>query len=579
MGFDIEVAGDVLGVPVANLSGLDDLVVLGDHSIERAAAELQRWVAKTRGKANMFNRATYTPPDNPYDEMRSARTAVATDDIVSGVAEVTEGFAFQGMKWESEKPEDADVFNQMAGDLNMDNVIRKMWREEFTYSSCYVAAVWGRKEYKVRGSSFGEELPLDKLTDPLTGEVTYEEPRDPKTNRPMKRKKGPRRKKTYSVYCPTELRVLDPTKVVPLGTGPLGMQSYAWCATEYEMDAWEELASGRKIDIMMSSFFLGKYTPDRDEERALRDLNIDTRRLLVMNPDRVFAHHMTKPDYERFPDVRLKSCFALLDLKNQLLAADRATLVGAANYILLVKKGSKEEPAQQREIDNLKENYQFMAKLPVIISDHRLELEIIAPNVDLTLNREKYDTLDARLLGRLLGTLSLSESNNSKDATVGQSYAVARALENRRHMLRRTLERQVARAVVEHPANDKVFEGGEPNLVYTPRHVALGWDQALLQLLHSLRTEREISRETMLEMFGLDQATEAMRLEIEEKEYDDTFRTMVPFSSPQLGGGAPPGVTGPQGGRPVGGGQPSRNTAKPKPKTPAGNTSTKKGSA
>jgi hypothetical protein len=82
----------------------------------------------------------------------------------------------------------------------------------------------------------------------------------------------------------------------------------------------------------------------------------------------------------------------MLDLKRQLMNADRASLIGAANYILLVRKGTDQRPAQQEEIDNLKENYNFIAKMPVIISDHRLEIDIIAPKIDLTLQSRRSTT-------------------------------------------------------------------------------------------------------------------------------------------------------------------------------------------
>ena len=94
-----------------------------------------------------------------------------------------------------------------------------------------------------------------------------------------------------------------------------------------------------------------------------------------------------------------------------------------------------------------------------------------------------------------------------------------------------------------------------------------------------LRTQREMSRETILEYFGLDQATEAQRMEIEEKKYDDIFKTVVPFSAnPQQdgnpNGAEPPNVSGSRGGRPAGGGSSPNNSTKPKPQTENGNPST-----
>lgn len=582
----VDVAG---GARMLNFSGLPDTVVTGSADFREAASQLQTWVHRTRqgGTSTLFNRGVFMPPDNPYEEMRAARAAVQHDDIVSGVAENTEGLAFGGIKWEAENPDDADVFNQLSAELNLDGVVRAMYREDFTYSQVFVAQVWGTRSYTVRGRNPAPEVGLDKVTvtDPLTGQSSEEfhEKRDPDTNLPVKRGKGTKRKKRYeNLWVPTGLRILDPAKIVPLGIGPLGDERYAWQATDAEIGLWHQVVDGTKIDVGMGIFFRGPYTPGLEERRELLDIGVDPTRLLEINPDYVFRHCSTKPDYLRFPDLRLKSCFSLLDLKRQLIAADRAMLVGAANYILLVRKGSPEEPATQKEIDNLKSNYQFVAKLPVIISDHRLEIEIIAPKIDLTLQQEKYDTLDTRLLTRLLGTLSIGHSGNGTETQDSLSHAVARALENRRHMLRRTLERHIAREVVEHPRNAGKFEA-EPNLVYTPRNISLGWEQPYLQALLNLRTQREISRETLLEVFGLDQATEAQRREMEAERFDDIFQTQVPFSSPQMngpnGGPVAPGVAGAMGGRPTGGGKPKANTTKAAPKTPAGNTSTRKGSA
>ena len=89
----------------------------------------------------------------------------------------------------------------------------------------------------------------------------------------------------------------------------------------------------------------------------------------------------------------------------------------------------------------------------------------------------------------------------------------------------------------------------------------------------------EISRETILEQFGLDQSTEALRMEHEEEVYDDIFKTQIPFAAPGIGqtttDTGDPKANGAQGGRPVGGGKPSGDTTKPKAKTPTG--ATKKG--
>lgn len=91
------------------------------------------------------------------------------------------------------------------------------------------------------------------------------------------------------------------------------------------------------------------------------------------------------------------------------------------------------------EMANLRENYNFIAKMPVIISDHRLNIDIIAPKTDFVLDADKYQVLDSRILTRLFGTLTIGGSGQRNETQTTLSGAIARVMENRRHMLRRTL--------------------------------------------------------------------------------------------------------------------------------------------
>jgi hypothetical protein len=572
---------------IRNYSDVEEDVLRDNPQMNKAVRELARWADNLRSaqqRGSMFDRGAFTPPANVYDEMRAARTAVEVDDIVSGVADITESFAFQGMKWESTAADEADVFNQWAGEVNMDGLLRRMWREEFTLSQVIVACQWGWREYKVRGRATSEAQEEDHEAEKLQQVTDVQQGLPVLPDAKPKRPKGRKRRKTYRLWVPTHITVLDATKIVPVGFSPVGPEKLAWCASEAEIGYWKEVEDGNIVDIEMQSFYLGQYKPGRVEKERLGKMGVPTDRLLLLNPEMIFRHTLTKGDYEAFPNLRMKSIFGLLDLKRQLVNADRASLVGAANYLLLVKKGSDQRPGTQEEVENLKENYNFIAKMPVIISDHRLEIEIISPKVDLTLQSEKYDTLDTRLLMRVMGTLSLGARGQRNETNLTLSHAVARMMENRRHMMKRAIEKHIARAICEHPRNkkpngEKLIEE-EPNLVFLPRNVSLGFDAALLQAMLSLRTQREISRETILEQFGLDQATEAMRMEHEEEVYDDVFKTQIPFAGnglgqPGQGDTGDPTANGRQGGRPLGGGQPTKDATKAKPKSANGNTSTK----
>lgn len=553
---------DAGAVNVVYSDGAAELAAAVDPRMRQIARQLGDWMNITRGRAgavtgqaSLFDRGKYISSDNVYDQMRTARAAVRDDDVVAATQELTEALAFQGVKWESGDWDTTDIFNQMAAEQNLDDLVRKVWKEEFTTNQCVLGFWWDQGEFTVRG------------------ETT----------------KGNKRKRTVSVWYPRAITVLDAARVVPVGMMAFGQQRLAWQATKGEIGFYYQTLRGELQDEMMDRFYSGHYTPDSDEVYELTQLRVDTSRLLLLDDRYVRRHTATKPDYERHPTVRLKSIFRLLDLKQQLMEADRVALIGAANYILLVKKGDEKDPAYPEEIANLKENYHTLAKLPVIFSDHRLNIEIISPKQDYTLQAEKYALIDNRIVGRLLNSMGQAGGNGGRSAEgveVSLGRPVARSLENRRHMLRRFLEREIAKAVVEHPKNKDVFPKGPPSLAYTPPNIQLDADASTAAILMQARTMRDLSRESFLEYFGFDQEVEAMRFELEADKYDDIFKTAVPFNSPanQPGqgegqgskkDGAPvtQGTNGARGGRPAGGGTPKQSPASAPKRNAQGNTS------
>lgn len=553
-----------------------------DATMRQVAAQLTSWVNQTRAVTNrssLFDRGKYAASDNPYDHMRIARKAMADDDVVAGAAELTEGMAFQGIKWESDNADETDVMNQIAMEHDLDGIVRKMWREEFAMSQVVQGFWWDWGEFTVRGKTPDEK-------DEETGEVT---------------KKGQKRKKTYKVWYPRAITTLDSTKVVPVGMLQFGQERLAWQATVQEIAQYDMLTTGLLQDELMDRFYAGKYVcRDIDEETELTQLHVDTTRLILLDENYVHRHTLTKADHERFADVRLKSVFRLLDLKQQLMEMDRVTLIGAANYILLVKKGDKDDPAYPEEINNLQENFNYIAKLPVIFSDHRLTIEIVTPKQDYTLITDKYDVLDNRILARVLNTITAASSRSGQrtDDSLKLARSVARSMENRRHMIRRHLERHIAKAIWEHPKNKGLFDSEPPALTFVPNRIQLDDDTGIAQSILQLRSMNELSRESVLEYFGFNQAVERMRREFEEQSgMDDVFQTMVPFSSPGVGGNkgaasgnpepepqpdtvpAAQGVNGARGGRPAGGGKPTQSPKAAPKRTAQGTTHPSKGAS
>lgn len=516
-------------VSVVYQDGTEGIRDLPD-GMRQIASQVQSWLNGQRAVAGRVVQPKFTEYDTIFDEMRLARKAMEHDDVVSNFAEITEGLGLQGTKWESSDWVTQDIFNQMAADQNLDSVVRKMFREDFAMSQSVLAAWWGYGEFSVRGET----------------------------------ESGNKRKAKKRVYYPQRLTLLDPTRVVPVGTLAFGLERLAWKATPEEMSAYRAMVLGQLQDDVMDRFYVGEYKISAAEQKELGALPD----LLLLSEEAVTRHTATRADFERWAPVRLKSIFPILAMKQHLADADRVALIGAANYILLVKKGDKDNPAHPEEIQNLKEGFKTLARVPVIFSDHRLAIEIVAPKQDYTLQAEKYDLLDGRIMQRLINGLPTTSGNSAK-ASVHLDRTVSRALENRRHMLKRFLEKTIARAVVEHPKNKDIFTEGPPSMTFFPANVMIDSDATLAQQIISMRTMNEISRETALEYFGFDQAAEAMRRSLEEKKYDDIFQTAVPFSAPGQGGqggqGKPPAAQGPagaQGGRPTGGGKTSANPTK-----------------
>lgn len=504
---------------VWNTTDLDTSDILREFAKSNGPVlrSLQAWSQNTQGgfgltegrQGSLFERDRYVCPTNVYDQMKLAYQAVEMDDVVAGVSEATEGLAFNKVGFYADDPDEQDVYNQIAADIDLDSRLREMWRELFITSQVVVGIWWHDKTYKVRG----------KTAD------------------------GKRRKKEIRVRCPKALTMIDPLKVIPMGNMMFNQETLCYIADRGEESRFRQVIEERETsDEIVSRLLVGRfYGPGNDPTEAERKLlagyGVRPEQLWAMNPVNVFRHTLTRPQFHRFSPVRMKSVFELLDMKHQLRQMDRAHLIGATNFIVLVTKGSDQHPAKQEEINNLRTQVRTVARVPILVGDHRLNVEIVTPKVDMTLKAERYNAVDSRITGRLLKIFVLGNysAGTSGDDTVKLVKMIARGMETTRHMLRRSLEAHLWDPMFE--MNDNLLS--EPKLRFAPRSIALDFDAAFASFLLQLREDSELSRETILSMFDLDQAEEAMFLEREGELYDDIFQTQVPFSTPNPRNGDP----------------------------------------
>lgn len=805
-------------------------------------AALVQWAGNMRPTggqryaSGVFERDKFVLPAKIFDQFKVAALAVDVDDIVSGVLETTESLALSRMDFEAEDPDEEDVWNQIAQDLDLDSRLREMWRELFTYSQFSCGIWWGRKTFKVRG----------------------------KTN------KGVTRKKTFSnLAVPLGLTLLDPLKVIPVGSFLFNQEQLVYIADRNETSSILNALNTPGVDPLVNSFLLRPYNPDPRERGYFSELGVtSSQSLFLCNPQSVWRHTETRPAYQKFASLRMKSVFELLDMKQQLKQMDRAQLLGGplrvdqriatpegwkpigsarvgdkvfsvdgkpteivgvfpqgelsmyrvsfkdgaevfcdethpwtvlnrygtkrtiplkdimaeglvdsngtsngvyrhrvpiadplelphvdlpldpyligtflgdgsctqsmpkihsaegedfpwkevlppgvtvsqyekregfcpqyglkgsrwrhnevteglrnlglwgmetedkfipeeclwasaeqrwsllqgicdtdghspcaggvevstvseklalglvqlvqslgsvakvssrsvrcnerpcyrvwislnqneapfrlkrkaaswrprkhpyaraivkiervadaeavciktarddglfltegmvvthnTNFIILITKGTDQHPARPGEVESLQTQVRTVARVPIIVGDHRLEVKIITPSTDNTLRPERYNAIDSRITARLYQMFMLGNyaAGGKGDDSVKLARVVARGMESRRHMIRRSLETHVFRPTVQMNAEFT----SEPDLRFHPKRVALDFDQALAAFLLDLRDRGDISRDSILSEFDFSQEEEARKREREAEQYDEIFQTAVPYS-------------------------------------------------
>lgn len=500
-----------------------------------------------------------------FGHMSECAWAVENDDILSTLADVVESLSFQKVHFELFDTEQQDVWNQWAAMVDLDTVLRQASRELFKVSQVYIGMLWEKKIVEVRKDRISDtvkQLALEEEEDRKREGLEGDAPESEKPEKP----KGPGRgkyvrPKRFPLELPTQLTIFDPTKIVPVGGLMFGRERFAYVASRNENEAFPSVMSGDVPDATVREMIQGKYTPSEGERAEFQELGIDPSRLWLMRQGAVFRHTLTRASYERFAPVRLKSALPILEMKGHLRNSDRASLVGNTNFIIVITKGTDKLPARAGEIENLQAQASVIARLPVLVGDHRLNVEIISPVLDNTLIESRWEVLDSRLVFKALQTFQPTiQGGNSSGGIKEAARVVARGLESRRHMLVRALERHIFREVLERNEGTQLEES--PSLGFSPKRIALDYSHEVIAQILKLRDRGDISRETMLEELDYDQEVEVLRRARERLVHDPVFQSQTPHSSPTSNpyGTAAPGQQnniGPNGQPRTEGGRPS----------------------
>lgn len=499
---------------------------------------------------DVFNRNRYPQNDvHMHAVMSRTAWAVENDDILSTLADVVEGLTWQKCRFELIDGDQQDMWNQWAGDIDLDSQLRKMGRELFKVSQFYVGLWWERKVYSVNEDDITkkiEDLEAEREARDLEKRIKAREEyvaanqgvegfvMPPEVPQPTEKRAtggNRKRKKKFPVEVPTALTIFDPTKVIPVGSMMFGRQRYAYIATREENEAFAQVMRGDVADGTVLQLLEKKYEPTGADRAACSELGVDHDMLWLFKKDALFCHTVTKADYERYAPVRLKPILPILEMKSHMRASDRAALIGNTNFIVVITKGTDKLPAKAAEIANLQEQAKVIARMPVLVGDHRLNVEIVAPPLDHVLMPTRWDTLDSRLVFAALRSYApVIQGGNSSGAGVSEmSKVVARGLESQRHMIIRSLEKHIFKLIVDR--NEGILDES-PKLEFTPKRISLDFNADVIGQILKLRDRGDISRETTLEELDYDQDREALRRAKEKVIHDSVFESQTPHSSP-----------------------------------------------
>jgi hypothetical protein len=556
------------------------------------ASVIEKWSqslsnAHERVSLDVFNRHKWQGSNHTHAIMSQCAWAVENDDILSTLADVLEGLMWQKCRFELFDNDQEDMWNQWAGDVNLDAALRQMGREEFKVSQFYVGLWWERRVYEVQDDSIEQtikEFEVKKEEQDREAKVKAREeyiamhshepgyiepPPIPEPDKSGPGRGNRTRRKKFPVTVPTEVTIFDPTKVMPVGNLMFGRERFAYIADRGEDESFRSVMRGELVDDTVLRLIEKKYEPTAADKQACADLGVSWERLWLFKKDAVFRHTQTRASYERYAPVRLKPALPLIEMKDHLRASDRAALIGNTNFIVVITKGTDKLPAKPAEIANLQEQARVIARMPVLVGDHRLNVDIVSPPLDHTLMATRWDVLDSRLVFKALNSYApvIQGGNSSGTGISEMSRVVSKGLENRRHMILRSIEKHIFREILKR--NEGVIDEF-PHLSFTPKRITLDISSDIIGQILKLRDRGDISRETTLEELDFDQDVEVLRRAYERVVHDRVFESQTPYSSPGANPyGAPqppqpPGQPGQQPGGNVGpNGQPRTEGGRP----------------
>jgi len=258
----------------------------------------------------------------------------------------------------------------------------------------------------------------------------------------------------------------------------------------------------------------------------------------VMNPRMVSRYTLlARPWQSKYAPVYMKRIFGLAEAKRLLNTMDWTLLNGGINYLIVAKKGSDQQPAHQAEIDNMTGVIRRAARTGIIVGDHRIDIELIMPNMDNLLSPDKRGLL-GRKISKALLRLPDFDFGRIEGGGTPEAEIVSTNMMSDRRLIKRQIERDVYQEIA--LRNPKEFVRGVPSMWFPP--VMIAGNHFFTDFVLKLRDRGDIPRSWAIDAAGFkaDAALAERRREI-DNGFDDVMQAQqVPNSGDVSGSNGRP---------------------------------------
>lgn len=520
-------AGEQVGALIDNRTGLPDAQVrdvIEDRWVELAGlqfAQPSTFQLYSNYQSSMLARTPFKTPGNVIEEIKLAKSVADSDDDVAGAFGMMMAIAYgEGLQNHHRDENTLEFFNLMTDPTTMDleTVLEEMHREYLIAGSVTTLTLFTRKRLKY--------YPL-KSEEPVEAQLQVP---------------------NVAILPAENLRVIT--------NDIMNQGELAYWVEDMNMKRWlDEYFNGntpgsrRAIMAMQEPVVATLFTGRIEVPYTDSDVNTRGKTLYTLNQSMV---HRTSMPKGSMPYARplLTRNFALLEAKRLLNIMDYALLQGGTNYIVVAKKGTDAMPAQQPEIENLVGQVTHASRSGVMVGDHRLNIEIITPDLTELLNPSKRSLLGRKIQMALLRQTEQNTGDAGTQGALNEMELLARVVSSdRKKMLNHAQSTFYADTAVR---NRTVFKLGAPT-IWAPKIILAGAKDFWSQVLNA-RDRGDIPRRWSVEALGFnyDAGLAEREREVARGDDDILMPASVPFSNdgePQDNGPGRPKGTSSNNGR------------------------------